>query len=1405
MHIDPQLIIDINSNPYIILQKLSIKEIAQIIKQANYAYHQDGKPLFSDEIYEIIREYLAKLVPDHPLVQTDIVGAAPGKNAKVKLPIWMGSMNKIKDDPKLIEDWKHKYSGNYVISDKLDGISCLFSTNGDSNITLYSRGNGIYGQNISHLVKYIRGLPKGLQDGKQLMIRGELILTKKDWDSIKTTSKNPRNTVAGLANSKKPDVDIAKLVWFVAYECIEPEDLDPEHSLIFLKNKGFNIVFYKTINDKQLNIDTLSNILQKRREESDYEIDGIIVNHNKLHTIIDNENPSYAFAFKSVLTLEKAEVIVKNVQWNISKNGLLKPVVIFDTVFIDGAHIHRASAHNGNYIFKNKIGPGSRIIIIRSGSVIPYILEVLTHSSNGEPSFPDSIEFPWKWNENKIELVLINPHAAKEYQLKQIENYIIVLGIKSIGPKLIRLFYDRGIDSIKKLMSITKIDLYKCTYSSKITMKIYNQLQNVYRTGKCVEFMAASNIFGAGFGKKRFQIVTETFPDILLNNPPSLKELLSTKGIGEKFARHFLEHLNDFFEFIEDVGLPCRTTIQTLEQTPEGFMVLLGKNIVFTGFRSKELEEFIIKRGGKVSSSVSSNTNIVIAKNITDDSIKSETAKELGIPIISLKDFIEETGFIEASKNEENVDEELEKLKLDLEDMPEDEYEDEEDETHDNSLNKTAECIRHTFNWSNMKRTHIFGKSMFDKNNVLESLHKSSPKLETLLKKIESLDKKDRDKYGKTFKHMIFSDVVKRGFGAKIIASALNSYGYNHAYDKDFVLDKSSLLKNKGNNFAILASTQIYTKPINNDFKHKLLTLFNSRPDNINGNLIRIIVLDSAYKEGIDLFDVKYVHLYEPLLNYADELQAIGRATRLCGQKGLSFDEKQGWKLHVFKYDHVLKESLAKKYGGQTSLELIYSQMNKNKNMLNLSREIETLCQDVAIDKYLTKTIHSFTHQIKRGGSCIDDQKNIEKTFPKLKWPQVYIENLCKQKPETVKKDLLEFTPSQQFIRQYFQPSNKQKGLFLYHSLGSGKSCTAISVASYSWEIDGYTILWVTRGTLRSDVYKNMFDMSCLERIRDYINDGNKLPEELAKKKKMLSKAWIPPVSYRQFNNALNRQNRLYDFLIKRNGFSDPFKKTLLIIDEAHLMLSPTMKEKEKPNIDLLKAWIRNSYNVSGKNSVRLLLMSATPIVDNPYNFVKLMNLTSEKDMPEDEQDFIKKYLNNELQFTENGKNLFKEQLSGRISYLNRTKDIRQFAQPILHTISVPISEPEDLNIFIKEINEYESMISSLKEIKLGDLKHKMTKDIETLFETPLSECEKIPKVVAKKLCISELKKEIRQEKSKVDEKARVIVDDAKNKSNKAKDNIKITKKKLKDTKRNDVSILTTMSKKCFLDKDEDE
>lgn len=1438
MRIDPQLLKDFQSNPYAILEKLSIKEIAALLKQANYAYHQEGKPLFSDDIYEIVRGYLANLVPDHPLLQIDLVGAVP-KRDMVALPIYMGSLDKIKDDPVQLEKWKASYTDKdtYLVSDKLDGISCLYVVE-QGKVKLFSRGNGDKGQNISHLLPFIKGIPdiESAEIPNETMIRGELVISKANWKKIASKRTNPRNTVAGLANSRNPDKAIARLVDFVVYECIQPVfgragtrtgkgkqvakgigKGAASQGLEWMAAKGFKVVEYKPITVSKLKVDTLSDYLVERRLKSPCEIDGIVVQHDAHHDPPDSGNPLHAFAFKSVLTMDKAEVIVKDVLWNVSKNGLLKPIVMFDTVFIGGAHISRATAHNGSMIEKHAIGPGSRIIVIRSGDVIPYILEVLSPSSSGKPLLPSVVEFPWHWNETRVDIVLDNPSMAEDYNIRQLENYVNVLGVKGLGGKILRKLYQQGIDNVKKLVNVTKVELYKATYSSKLTMKIYKDLQNIYRKATCIDYMAASNIFGGGFGRRKFLSLVAAFPNILKGEPPTFAELLGTKGVGEKVARQFMDHIEEFYDFLEEVGLPCRSALENVEPTPEGCMSVEGKTIVFTGIRNKELEEMIERRGGKVGSNVSRATSIVVAKSLGDTSIKSEQAKEIGIPLMSLSEFSEEIGFVESRLpfDKDAVDKEFEDLQKELEDeglLEDDGMEDDDEEGAELALSKTAECVRHAMNWANMKRSNIFGKSSYSPDIVRDDLPRASPKLEALLRKIRDLDEADRNAHGKVFKHMIFSDVTKRGFGAKIVAAGLETAGFKHAYDQRFHLDRKALAQNKGSNFAVLASTQIYTKPITVEFKKRLLDTFNSRPANVNGDLVRVMVLDSGYKEGIDLFDVKYVHLFEPILTYADETQAIGRATRFCGQKGLHFEEKVGWKLHVYKYDHVIPEPLRAEFGGSVnSLDMILAEMDRNRNAIDLAREIERVTYEGSVDHSLTMNIHKqMSGGAAKGAKVLQrikppaDQlsrdalyRYVHDHYQDMKWKDLTLENQCIQREGA--SNLLEFSPSQEFIRQYFQPSNPYKGMFLWHSIGSGKTCTAVGAASYSWEVEGYTILWVTRGTLRSDVYKNMFDNSCLERIRDRIRDGGVIPSDMPRRKKLLSKSWLPPISYRQLNNALKRQNKLYDFLIKRNGYSDPFRKTLLIIDEAHLMLSPGFKDKDKPDMALLKAWLRNSYNLSKEKSARVLLMSATPITDNPFNFTPLLNLTDAKDMPEDSDAFIARYLDKDtMKFSAPGRERFKEDIVGRVSYLNRMKDARQFAQPVLHQVNVPISQPKDLTPLLAEITEIEGRIHALKEIKLGDTKKAMMEEIEKSFEPLISDCEKEAKAAAKKACVSEVKKKMKAEKEGVDEKARKKVENAKNVIQSGKESIKEIKQQVKASKRDDQNILSVLRKRCY-------
>ena len=278
--------------------------------------------------------------------------------------------------------------------------------------------------------------------------------------------------------------------------------------------------------------------------------------------------------------------------------------------------------------------------------------------------------------------------------------------------------------------------------------------------------------------------------------------------------------------------------------------------------------------------------------------------------------------------------------------------------------------------------------------------------------------------------------------------------------------------------------------------------------------------------------------------------------------------------------------------------------------------------------------------------------------------------------------DLITLSPTQGFVSNYYTTTNPLKGMLFWHSVGTGKTCGAIATATSSFEPEGYTILWVTRTTLKNDIWKNMFDQVCHARLRKEIENGTVMPDQQDARMKMLSNAWsIRPMSYKQFSNLVSKRNDLYKKLVKKNGEVDPLRKTLLIIDEAHKLYGGAdLSSIERPDMNALHAALMRSYEISGPDSARLLLMTATPITSDPMELIKLINLMkpAREQIPSDFGDFAKEYLNEEGLFTAPGESKYLDQIAGHISYLNRENDARQFSQPILTSMYANIVKNRD-------------------------------------------------------------------------------------------------------------------------------
>jgi len=630
-------------NKTISCPKFNWDPVIELLQTANNAYYNGSSPIMSDVLYDKLKDAFEEKFPKHPLLTN--VGA-PITKSKVKLPFWMGSMNKIKPGTKSLITWFSKHKSPYLISDKLDGVSCIYYKEQSKPARLYTRGNGEYGQDISHLLSYIKTFNTADKNhtfnDKTFCCRGEIILSKdKFTDKYAAKNSNARNLVSGLVNAKniQKRKSLAKDVDIVMYEIIEPTNLTPEEQLKTLKELNFNVVSHN-VHPNELNEDTLKEILLKCKAASKYEIDGIIIAKNISYVRNTIGNPKYSIAFKMVLDEQTAVSKVINVIWTPSKDGFLKPRIEIEPVVLSGVNIRFTTGFNAKFIKDSGIGPGAVIEIIRSGDVIPYVKQIITTVS---PSFPEE---DYVWNNTEVDIVLKNPEDNKIVLVKNITRFFKKLEIKGLNNGNITRIVNHGYSSIEKIINASISDFQKIDgFKIKMATNIYNNIHNIIsKPIELVCLMNASGCFGRGIGLKKIKPVLEQYPNILDELTPTpthltIEDLCLIEGYSTKTAQVFMGGLYEFKEFLDRNPNRFQTTNKTASQQTESeyfHKLFNGKRIVITGFRDKELEKRIEENGGKITASVNSKTSFVIRKNKKSNSTKIKRAVELNKAIYTL-------------------------------------------------------------------------------------------------------------------------------------------------------------------------------------------------------------------------------------------------------------------------------------------------------------------------------------------------------------------------------------------------------------------------------------------------------------------------------------------------------------------------------------------------------------------------------------------------------------------------------------------------------------------------------------------------------------------------------------------------------------------------------------------------
>ena len=597
-------------------------------------YYNTGKESgFTDFQYDILKEILQKKDPNYiPTVGAKI---RVGDN-KVKLPYWLGSMNKLKPgDISDLNRWIIKNEAtDCIVEDKLDGISCLLISQ-NNNIKLYTRGDGEIGSDISYLTPYFKNIPKNIKEN--IAVRGELIM-KYDTFKEKYSGEfaNPRNFVAGRIGSKTLRKGIEDID-FVAYEIVKDGIcMKPEDQLIYLKEIGFNTVNYSITSN--IEPEELIGKFLLSKQNSQYEIDGIIIQSNTPYIRNTSGNPYYAFAFKVRLDNNIIEATVEEVEWNISKWGILKPRIRIVPVNLGGVTITYTTGFNAKYIVDNDIGPGTIIQITRSGDVIPYIVSVI------EGTYAQLPEEEYEWNETKVDI--ISKGNNNIMCVKLIASFFAALKIKYVSEATVNKMYNHGLKNIIDIISAEQQDFEQIEgFGKRLAERTYENIHNGLKNISISLLLGASGVFGLNVGVRKVELLFNAFPNILdiytdYSYEELYNEIINIEGFSDKTTIKIIDNLEWAEKFIKNI----RKYI-TLKDEKCVSDDLINYKIVFSGFRDKMLEDKIKKRGGKVVTSISKNTTLLIVADIEKSGGKMEKARELGIDIYEKEEFIKVFNF----------------------------------------------------------------------------------------------------------------------------------------------------------------------------------------------------------------------------------------------------------------------------------------------------------------------------------------------------------------------------------------------------------------------------------------------------------------------------------------------------------------------------------------------------------------------------------------------------------------------------------------------------------------------------------------------------------------------------------------------------------------------------------------
>ena len=596
---------------------MSVPQLIQQLRTAAAAYYNGGESSLDDDTYDALVERLKELDPQNPFLKE--IGAPPTEGA-VTLPHPMPSLDKIKPG----QDTLKRFLGlghALVLSEKLDGLSALWLPGARR---LYLRGDGIVGQDISHLVPLgVQGLrPAGLS-GTAVAVRGELVVPRA---TIQTLA---RSWVNGVIHQKVPVHTDVQRVHFVAYDLLEPKGLTRSQAFTWLTNQGYELPWYRVV--PVATEDGLAAALKARRTESAYDTDGIVVAYDREPVRpAAGKNPKDAVAFKMPLAEQSAITTLEEILWKPSAQGFLIPTLRFQPVEIGGARIEFCTGHNARTVVEKGLGPNATVRVRRSGDVIPTLDAVIAAAAGGAAMPPAGT---WEWDSTETH---IRATTATDAQVvAQLQHFFKILGVPSMGPSNCEALVKAGLKGPAAIAAASPERLGQIL-GPKTGAALYANLRTSAANATEITLMTASSSMPRGVGESKLKSLFEAYPDWtqwgrIPMNPPT--------GWTVGPLTTYLAELPKYRAWREtEMGWVQRTSAPTQAKKPIAVGILC-----FTGFREKDLEARAVNTGFTVAAALSSKVNYLI----TPDPPKQAGAEKLakakanGTAILTRSEFIE--------------------------------------------------------------------------------------------------------------------------------------------------------------------------------------------------------------------------------------------------------------------------------------------------------------------------------------------------------------------------------------------------------------------------------------------------------------------------------------------------------------------------------------------------------------------------------------------------------------------------------------------------------------------------------------------------------------------------------------------------------------------------------------------